>query len=125
MVTLAKAIMAALLSDAAVEWYREGWPVWSDVTRLVREVEMYHYVRLSEAKARLSEVVRAVRNGGEEVIITVDGEPAARLVPVDSAPKALTAAERASVRALMAALARFERPGDPFDAVDVIGEGRR
>ncbi len=82
-------------------------------------------VSLSDAKARLSEVVRAVRNGGEEAIITVDGEPAARLVPVHPGPRPLTPAERASVRALMASIGRFERPATEFDAVDVIAEGRR
>lgn len=39
-------------------------------------------VSLSDAKARLSEVVRSVRTRGEEAVITVDGEPAVRLVPV-------------------------------------------
>ena len=48
---------------------------------------------LSEAKARLSELVRAARARGEDTVITVDGEPAARLVPVETAPRSLTAAE--------------------------------
>jgi len=80
---------------------------------------------LSDAKARLSEVVRGVRTRGEEAVITVDGEPAARVVPVDPGPRSLTAAEAAGYRALMASLARIERPTSEFDAVELIGEGRR
>jgi len=80
---------------------------------------------LSDAKARLSEVVRGVRTRGEEAVITVDGEPAARIVPVDPGPRSLTPAEAAGYRALMASLVRIERPTSEFDAVDLIGEGRR
>lgn len=80
---------------------------------------------LSDAKARLSEVVRGVRTRGEEAVITVDGEPAARDVPVDPGPRSLTAAEAAGYRALMASLARLERPTSEFNAVELIGEGRR
>ena len=82
-------------------------------------------VSLSDAKARLSEVVRSVRARGEEVVITVDGEPAVRLVPVPPAPRPLAPAEAASFHALMRALTRIDRPGSEFDAVDLIGEGRR
>ena len=80
---------------------------------------------LSDAKARLSEVVRGVRTRGEEAVITVDGEPAARVVPVDPGPRSLTAAEAAGYRALMASLARLERPTSEFDAVELIGEVAR
>lgn len=86
---------------------------------------------LSDAKARLSEVVRGVRTRGDEVVITVDGEPAARIVPVapivsgDQGPRSLTAAEVAGYRALMASLMRIERPCSEFDAIELIGEGRR
>jgi prevent-host-death family protein len=86
---------------------------------------MSSQISLSEAKARLSEVVRAVRVRGEETIITVDGEPAARLIPVRAGPQPLTAVEAASYRALMASLGRIPRPTDEFDAVEWIGEGRR
>ena len=79
---------------------------------------------LSDAKARLSEVVRGVRTRGEEAVITVDGEPAARVVPVDPGPRSLTAAEAAGFRALMASLARIERPTSEFDAVALTREGR-
>ncbi|MFN7142322.1 MAG: type II toxin-antitoxin system Phd/YefM family antitoxin [Myxococcota bacterium] len=80
---------------------------------------------LSDAKARLSEVVRGVRIRGEEAVITVDGEPAVRIVPVDPGPRSLTPAEAAGYRALMASLGRIERPTSEFDAVELIGEGRR
>ena len=49
---------------------------------------------LSDAKARLSEVVRTVRRTGEEAIITVDGKPAVRVVPVRRDPVALTGEEK-------------------------------
>ncbi len=80
---------------------------------------------LSEAKARLSELVRAARARGEDTVITVDGEPAARLVPVEASPRSLTPAELAAHRALVAGLARIPRPDTPFDAVELVGEGRR
>lgn len=80
---------------------------------------------LSDAKARLSEVVRAVRTRGEDAVITVDGEPAARIVPVRPAPRELTPAEVAAYRALMASLNRIERVQGEFDAVELIREGRR
>jgi prevent-host-death family protein len=80
---------------------------------------------LSDAKARLSEVIREVRTRGEEAVITVDGEPAVRLVPADPGPRPLTPSERASFRALMASLARIVRPCTAFDAVDLLREGRR
>lgn len=80
---------------------------------------------LSDANARLSEVVREVRIRSEAAIITVDGQPAVRIVPVEAGPRRLTPAEIATVRAQIAGLARIERPNAPFDAVDLIAEGRR
>ena len=80
---------------------------------------------LSDAKARLSELVREARNRGEETIITVDGEAAARLVPVERSPRALSSAELAAYRALMASLSWIERPDASFDAVELVAEGRR
>jgi prevent-host-death family protein len=82
-------------------------------------------MNLSAAKAGLSEIVRRVRRTGETVVITVDGEPAATIAPIESEPRRLTATEVATVRALMDALARIPRPSEPFDAVAVVGEGRR
>lgn len=70
-------------------------------------------------------VVRSIRTGGEEAVITVDGEPAARVVAVQAPPRSLTPAEVASFRALMGALPRFERPASWFDAVALVREGRR
>jgi prevent-host-death family protein len=82
-------------------------------------------LNLSQAKSRLSEVVRTVRRTGEPVTITVDGEPAAKVTPVEARPERLTAAEVATVRALSAALFRIPRTADVFDAVTLVGEGRR
>lgn len=86
---------------------------------------MSNSLSLTHAKARLSEVVRAARTLGQETIITVDGEPAVRVVPVTPGPRPLTDAEVASVRALLASLHRIERPTAGFDAVELVGEGRR
>ena len=86
---------------------------------------MQHALSLSHAKARLSELVRAARTLGQETIITVDGEPAVRIVPIVAGPHPMTDAEAASVRALMASLGRLERPPGVFDAVALVGEGRR
>ncbi|MCK6507928.1 type II toxin-antitoxin system prevent-host-death family antitoxin [Myxococcota bacterium] len=86
---------------------------------------MTNSLSLSVAKARLSEVVRAARTLGQETIITVDGEPAVRVVPIIDGPHPMTEAEAASVRVLLAALRRMERPSGEFDAVALVGEGRR
>jgi prevent-host-death family protein len=82
-------------------------------------------VPLSLAKAKLSELVRSVGADGREVVLTVDGEPAARLVPVPAAPRRLTPPEIQVVRVLMAGLARIPRSAEPFDAAAVVREGRR
>ncbi len=82
-------------------------------------------IQLSQAKSGLSEVVRTVRRTGESVVITVDGEPAALIAPVEEQPRHLTAPEVATVRALMDALHRIPRPTEPFDAASVVSEGRR
>ena len=82
-------------------------------------------VSLSEAKAHLSEVVRTVRTRGEDAVITVDGAPAVRIVPIAPGPRVLTPAESAGVRALLSGLARIERPLTEFDAVELVSEGRR
>ena len=66
-----------------------------------------------------------MRQTGESVVITVDGEPAAQIVPIERAPRGLTAAEVATVRALMSAVIRIPRPGGEFDGVGLIIEGRR
>jgi prevent-host-death family protein len=82
-------------------------------------------IALSAAKARLSEIVRTVRRNREEVVLTIDGEPAARIVPIALEPRPLSAGEVATVRALMDALLRIPRPNDVFDAVALAADGRR
>jgi prevent-host-death family protein len=86
---------------------------------------MSRSLNLSAAKAGLSEVVRTVRRTRESVVITVDGEPAARIVPVEADERRLSAAEVATVRALMDAVSRIPRPSGRFDAVELVREGRR
>ena len=81
-------------------------------------------IPLSDAKARLSEVVRNVRLRGEEVVVTVDGEPAARIVPVEVTPRDLTPSELATERVILESIRRLAR-SDPFDAVELVREGRR
>jgi prevent-host-death family protein len=80
---------------------------------------------LSEAKARLSEVVRTVRSTGTEALITVDGQPAVRIVPIATGPTSLTEAEIATSRALLKSIRRMKRRKGSFDAVDLVREGRR
>lgn len=82
-------------------------------------------VSLSEATARLSEVIRSVRQSGEPMVITVDGEPAAQICPWQSPIRKLTRAEVATTRALLESLGRIPRPEGGFDAVTAIAEGRR
>ena len=86
---------------------------------------MDHTLPLSEAKARLSEVVRTVRQTGEPVTITVDGKPAVTVAAVQTEPRRLTAQEVATDQALARAAERLPRAPEPFDAVDLIREGRR
>lgn len=45
-------------------------------------------VNMLEAKTKLSKLVEAVESGAEtEIIIARNGKPAAKLVPLDAAPK--------------------------------------
>jgi len=80
---------------------------------------------LSEAKARLSEVVRTVRRDRVRVLITVDGEPAVAIAPVDPIPVTLTPQELRVARALESAILTAEQLGESFDAVELIRDGRR
>ncbi len=58
-------------------------------------------------------------------MITVDSEPAVRLVPIQAGPRLLTPAEAAAYRALVRSMGRNPRPTSKFVAVELIGEGRR
>lgn len=45
-------------------------------------------VNMHDAKTRLSKLVAAIRSGEErEVVIAINGTPAARLVPIEPRPK--------------------------------------
>jgi prevent-host-death family protein len=92
---------------------------------LVVEMKISPSMNLSSVKAGLSEIVQSVRRTGKSVVITVDGEPAARIDAVEAEPRRLTAAELATVRALMDAVGRIPRPTDAFDAVALVTDGRR
>lgn len=80
---------------------------------------------LTEVKARLSEVVRGVRRTRRPVIVTVDGEPVVEIAPAPAPRRDLTDNEVATTRALISALGRIPRAPGAFDAVALIGEGRR
>jgi antitoxin (DNA-binding transcriptional repressor) of toxin-antitoxin stability system len=80
---------------------------------------------LSSARRSLREVVQSVRRNGDAVIMTVDGKPAARVEAVDTEPRRLTAAETATVRALMDAIVRIPRSTETFDAVAGMTNRRR
>ena len=82
-------------------------------------------VPLTEATARFSEVVRHVRRTGETIVVTVDGEAAVEIAPAPAALRPLTSAEVAMDRALTDAILRLARTDDPFDAVELIRDGRR
>lgn len=80
---------------------------------------------LSDVKARLSEVVRSVRQTGEPLVITVDGQPAAQICSWQPPERKLSRVEIATSRALMESLKRIARPAGTFDAVAAVAEGRR
>jgi hypothetical protein len=58
-------------------------------------------------------------------IITVDGQPVARVAPVPDQPRQLTASDVATFRVLLRSILEAERVAGDFDAVDLVGEGRR
>ncbi len=80
---------------------------------------------LSDAKARLSEVVRSVRQTQVPVVVTVDGEPAVQIVPVTPAPTRLSPHEVATYQALMGAVLALDTLDTPYDAVAAVVDGRR
>ncbi len=49
---------------------------------------------LYEAKSKLSELVRRVREGGAPVTITVHGQPAVEIRAIEAEPRVLSAEER-------------------------------
>lgn len=71
-----------------------------------------------EAKTRLSELVEQIARGGESVLITKRGKPAARLVPVDASGSTV-----ADVLALLLAARQASRAGDRT-LRELIDDGR-
>jgi prevent-host-death family protein len=71
-----------------------------------------------EAKTRLSELVEQIARGGEDVLITKRGKPAARLVPVGSGDSTVEEA-----LTLLLAARQASRPGDGT-LRELIDDGR-
>jgi prevent-host-death family protein len=63
-------------------------------------------VSITEAKARLPELVRRAE-AGDELVLTRRGKPAARLLPTRKTPEDL----RAAIREIQASAAAKARPG--------------
>ena len=80
---------------------------------------------LSEAKAKLSEVVRSARESSTETIVTVDGRPAAQIGPVVGAPSAISEADEFVHEALLVAALNGLADLAPFDAVADMRADRR
>lgn len=80
---------------------------------------------LSDAKARLSEVVRSIRVTGRPVVLTVDGEPAVEIRPARLAERALRRQDLNAFDSLLVALPHLWTPSEPFDAVTAVSDGRR
>jgi prevent-host-death family protein len=79
---------------------------------------------LSVVKARLSEVVRTVRETREPVVVTVDGEPVVEIGPVAPARGPLSAEELVLVGSLTKLVRRLCRR-EQFDALELLRDGRR
>jgi hypothetical protein len=85
-------------------------------------------IPLAKAKATLSELVRNIRKSRKSVILTVDGIPAVELRP---APKILASPlsddEVRLVESLASTLQSIPAvPNEkPWDAVEIIADGRR
>jgi prevent-host-death family protein len=82
-------------------------------------------IALSEAKAKLSQIIRDVRSSGEPMLVTVDGEPAAVIEPAPGELRKLTAQEVARYRLIEAGLLATDWGNEPFDAMELVRAGRR
>jgi prevent-host-death family protein len=69
-------------------------------------------VTVEEAGTRLAELIRQARSGGEEVIITEDDQPIARLVPL---PHPRPRPRFGSARGLFHLADDFDAPLEDFD----------
>ena len=59
------------------------------------------------------------------IVITVDGEPAVAIAPVDPIPITLTTRELRVAQALESAILTAGQLDESFDAVELIRDGRR
>jgi prevent-host-death family protein len=80
---------------------------------------MFREIGAFDAKAKLSELLREVREG-HRYTITVRGEPVADLVPTESAAKTDALAAVAALRAF-----KKVRGVTSSDIAEMIAEGRR
>jgi prevent-host-death family protein len=76
-------------------------------------------VNMHQAKTELSRLVRDVREGAEpEIVIAVDGVPAARLVPYGALPRRVLGIDRGLVKIA----SDFDAPNDEIAALFEGGE---
>jgi prevent-host-death family protein len=81
---------------------------------------MFQEVGIFNAKAKLSELLRAVRDEGQRYTITIRGESVADLVPSE-------AAQRQNTKAAIAAMRAFKKIHgvSAQDISDWVSEGRQ
>lgn len=85
---------------------------------------MTRHIPLEVAQLGLKELIEYVRDHGEPVILSVDGEPVAQIRPLPPPVRQLTPEDLASIRALEDLLLHRAPAGEPDDA-DLIREGNR
>ena len=90
-----------------------------------KEEASLEVLSLSKVQASLSEVIKTVRKSGRPVVITVNGEQQAMIVPVKSETPMPTVAECRRFKASMELLSSLLTNSEPVNAVDLIAEGRR
>ena len=85
-------------------------------------------IPLSKAKDKFSEVVRTVRESGESAFVTLDGSPAVEIRPVYSKePRRLSNKQIEHIHFRLKKITEaLDVLGiEPFNAVDLVNEGRR
>ncbi len=71
-------------------------------------------VTLEEATARLEQLIQSAREGGEEVVITRDSAPVAKLVPIGVGSPPRPRREPGSARGLIQIPDDFDAPLEDF-----------
>lgn len=80
---------------------------------------------LAQAKAHLSQVVRTVRETKRTITVTVGGKPAVRIVPIEPEVRRMTQEEVEEFMARHERIVALTADMEPFDAVELIRDGRR